>query len=100
MNLQDIDLIEDGAETEYEYYEAVQRAINEGTAWKFQGSYGRTMMDAIKSGYCMLGHTQSTDYYGNVIPSRDDVQAGTKGSYDYVVHMQGQEWADSMGDVK
>ena len=39
MNLQDIDLIEDGAETEYEYYEAVQRAINEGTAWKFQGSY-------------------------------------------------------------
>ena len=85
MELKDIDLIEDGAETEYEYYEAVQRAINEGTAWKFQGSYGRTMMDAIRSGYCMLG--------------RHDVQAGTKGSYDYVVHMQGQEWADSMGDL-
>ena len=99
MNLQDIDLIEDGAETEYEYFEAVQKAINEGTAWKFQGSYGRTMMDAIRSGYCLLGRNRTQDYYGNVIPSRDDVEPGTKGSYDYVVHMQGQEWADSMGDI-
>jgi hypothetical protein len=99
MNLHDIDLIEDGAETETEYYEAIQRAINEGTAWKFQGSYGRTMMDAISSGYCLLGRHSTQDYWGNTIPSRDDVQAGTKGSYDYVVHMQGQEWADTMGDI-
>ncbi len=99
MNLHDIDLIEDGAETELEFYETIQRAINEGTAWKFQGSYGRTMMDAIRSGYCMLGRHSSGDYYGNHIPSRDEVQAGTKGSYDYVVHMQGQEWADTMGDL-
>ena len=99
MNLHDIDLIEDGAETEHEYYEAIQRAINEGTAWKFQGSYGRTMMDAIRSGYCLLGRHRTQDYYGNVIPSRDDVQAGTKGSYDYVLNLQGQEWADTMGDI-
>jgi hypothetical protein len=99
MNLHDIDLIEDGAETETEYYEAIQRAINEGTAWKFQGSYGRTMMDAISSGYCLLGRHRTQDYWGNTIPSRDDVQAGTKGSYDYVVHMQGSEWADTMGDI-
>jgi hypothetical protein len=56
-------------------------------------------MDAIRSGYCMLGRHSSRDYYGNHIPSRDEVQAGTKGSYDYVVHMQGQEWADMMGDL-
>jgi hypothetical protein len=99
MDLHDIDLIEDGAETELEFYETIQRAINEGTAWKFQGSYGRTMMDAIRSGYCLLGRHSSRDYYGNHIPSRDEVQAGTKGSYDYVVHMQGQEWADTMGDL-
>jgi len=99
MNLHDIDLIEDGAETEHEHYEAVQRAINGGTAWKFQGSYGRTMMDAINGGYCLLGRHRTQDYWGNTIPSRDDVQAGTKGSYDYVVHMQGQEWADTMGDI-
>jgi hypothetical protein len=48
----------------------------------------------------MLGHTQSTDYYGNVIPSRDDVQEGTPGSYEYVIEMHGQEWADIMGDLK
>ena len=99
MNLHDIDLIEDGAETETEYYEAIQRAINEGTAWKFQGSFGRTMMDAIRSGRCLLGRHSTQDYWGNRIPSRDEVQEGTKGSYDYVVHMQGQEWADTMGDL-
>jgi hypothetical protein len=99
MNLHDIDLIEDGAETETEYYEAIQRAINEGTAWKFQGSFGRTMMDAIRSGRCLLGRHSTQDYWGNRIPSRDEVQEGTKGSYDYVVHMQGQEWADTMGDI-
>jgi hypothetical protein len=99
MNLQDIELIEGGAETQLEFYEAIQRAINEGTAWKLQGSYGRTMMDAIRTGCCMLGRHSSRDYYGNHIPSRDDVEPGTYGSYDYVVHMQGQEWADTMGDL-
>ena len=99
MNLHDIEIIEEKCGAYIEHYEAIQRAINEGTAWKFQGSYGRTMMDAIRSGYCMLGRHRTQDYYGNVIPSRDDVQAGTKGSYDYVVHMQGQEWADTMGDL-
>ena len=100
MNLHDIEVIEDGAETELEYYEAIQSAINSGMGWKMQGSYGRTMMDAIRTGCCMLGHTSSRDYYGNYIPSRDDVQEGTKGSYEYVIRMQGQEWADTMGDLK
>lgn len=99
MNLRDIEVIEDGAETEQEYYESIQKAINEGTAWKFQGSYGRTMMDAISGGYCLLGVHGSRDYYGNYIPSRDEVEEGTKGSYEYVVRLQGQEWADSMGDL-
>ena len=88
MNLHDIEVIEDGSETELEYYEAIQRAINDGVAWKFQGSYGRTMMDAIRAGYCLLGHSRSSDYYGNVIPSRDDVEEGTKGSYEYVIRIQ------------
>lgn len=100
LTLTDIYTIEqDNEETEQEYYEAVQRAINSGT-WGLQGSYGRTMMEAVKGGYCLLGHIQARDYYGNTIPSRDDVEEGTKGSYEYVVRMQGQEWADSMGDLK
>jgi hypothetical protein len=99
FNLNDIETIEDGAETELEYYESIQKAINSGYAWSMQGSYGRVMMDAIKDGYCLLGHQQMGDYWGNTIPSRDDVQEGTKGSYEYVVRMQGQEWADMMGDI-
>jgi hypothetical protein len=99
LSLHDIEMIEDGAETELEYYEVIQKAINDGTAWKFQGSYGRTMMDAISGGYCLLGIHSSSDYYGNRIPSRDEVQEGTKGSYEYVVRLQGQEWADTMGDL-
>ena len=100
MNLHDIEVIEGEAETEHEYYESIQRAINSGSAWSFQGSYGRVMMEAIKGGYCLLGHSQARDYYGNTIPSRDDVEEGTKGSYEYVIRMQGQEWADMMGDLK
>ena len=99
FNLDDIEAIEDGAETELEYYEAIQKAINSGYAWKMQGSYGRTMMDAIRSGYCMLGVHQAQDYYGNTIPSRDDVKEGTQGSYEYVIRMQGMEWADLMGSL-
>ena len=100
MNLHDIDVIENECEDTQEYYEAIQSAINSGTAWSFQGSYGRTMMDAIREGYCLLGHVGARDYYGNTIPSRDDVQEGTKGSYEYVIHMRGQEWADMMGALK
>jgi hypothetical protein len=64
--------------------------------WDMQGSMGRAMMGAITSGYCMLGRDQHRDYWGNTIPSRDDVQQGTKGSYQYVIDNQGLEWADLM----
>jgi hypothetical protein len=99
MTLNDINTIEcDEEATEEEYYLAVQRAIN-GGMWGLQGSYGRTMMDAISSGLCMLGHNRATDYYGNTIPSRDDVKAGTKGSYDFVAEERGQDWADMMAEA-
>jgi hypothetical protein len=99
LTLDDIEMIEGGDGTVQEYYEAIQKAINSGMGWKMQGSYGRTMMDAIKSGCCMLGVHRAQDYYGNTIPSRDDVEPGTFGSYEYVIEMQGQEWADNMGEI-
>jgi hypothetical protein len=97
IDLHDIDTIEgyDEEATEEDYYFAIQKAIN-GGAWSMQGSYGRAMMDAITSGHCMLGRDQCRDYYGNTIPSRDDVQQGTKGSYEYVIKHNGLEWADTM----
>lgn len=86
-------------DNEIEFYSELQKAINSGVAWSFQGSYGRSMMDAINSGYCMLGQSSASDYYGNQIPSRDQVKAGTKGSYDYVAQRFGDEWADLMANV-
>ena len=96
LTLNDINTIESDEDvSELDYYLVVQRVINNGM-WSLQGSYGRTMMDAIKAGYCMLGTEAARDYYGNGIPSRNDVQPGTKGSYDFVVDTMGAEWANAM----
>lgn len=99
LTLNDINTIEsDEDATEEEYFLSIQRAINSG-AWSLQGSYGRTMMDAINAGRCVLGRTRARDYWGNTIPSRDDVKQGTKGSYDFVADAMGAEWADMMSEV-
>jgi len=100
ITLNDIEAIEsDDSINQEDYYLALQRAINSGAAWSFQGSYGREMMRAIEAGFCMLGRDQCRDYYGNAIPSRDDVQKGTKGSYKYVIKNQGLAWAELMLEV-
>ena len=97
LTLNDIDLIEGEITcTNLEYYSAMQRAINSGMAWKMQGSYGRAAMEALSSGFCMLGREQCRDYYGNTIPSRDDVALGTKGSKKLVINNHGRAWAKKM----
>lgn len=100
ITLNDINIIE-GEEyaDDIQYYEAIQRAINSGL-WGMQGSYGRAMMEAIKEGYCLLGRNDTHDYWGNHIPSRDQVQAGTKGSFDYVAEQCGEGWAQHMSEVQ
>ena len=62
--------------------------INDGTAWRLQGSYGRTAMSLLESGDCILGEQGHHDYYGNYVPSRYEVKAGTKGSVEYAERMQ------------
>lgn len=76
----------------------LQTAINAGQ-WALQGSYGRSMMDAIKSGQCALGRDSAHDYWGNFIPSRDMVQAGTPGSIEYVREQMGDDWAEQIEEV-
>ena len=97
MNLDDIAIIEGNIEADPRaYYEAIQRAINGGDAWKFQGSYGRAMMAAIEAGYCMLGRRACVDFYGSAIPGRSDVAPGSKGSREYVAAHRGEHWAAHM----
>jgi hypothetical protein len=99
ITIDDIELLEGETTcTMEEYYLAMQRMINSGT-WGLQGSHGRAMMDAISAGLCMLGRDRAADYYGNTIPSRNDVKAGTKGSYDFVCDERGQDWADMMAEA-
>lgn len=62
-----------------------QYLINTGQAWQLEGFVGRTAMNLIEDGYCALGESDYRDYYGNHIPSRDQVEAGTKGSVQFVI---------------
>lgn len=62
-----------------------QHLINTGDAWKLEGFVGRTAMNLIEDGYCCLGENDHRDYYGNHIPSRYQVEAGTKGSVQFVI---------------
>lgn len=78
---------------------SMQQTINGGTAWKFEGSYGRAMMDSITSGVALLGKKPARDYYGNYIPSRYDVKPGTKGSFQYVVEALGKSFAMTLAKL-
>ena len=77
-----------------EYTEQIielQRNINSGTAWRLEGSYGRAAMDAITAGECMLGEDGHRDYWGSYVPSRYEVEDGTKGSASYCAERASDE---------
>ena len=59
----------------------IQQSINTGMAWKMEGSFGRSAMDMLRSGACMLPKVSHRDYYGNIVPSRDVLKPGTMGTY-------------------
>ena len=80
---------EDGEMSEEEMIEMFQEMINDGSVWSLQGSYGRTAMNLIDSGKCMLGEHGCRDYYGNYIPSRTEVKPGTEGSPEFVEERKG-----------
>lgn len=60
---------------------ALQSLINSGAAWNLEGSVGRAAMDALRSGACMLPKKPLRDYYGNRIPSRDELSPGSTGTF-------------------
>lgn len=60
----------------------IQSQINSGLCWKLEGSVGRGAMDLLTSGACMLPLETRIDFYGNKVPSRDVLKAGTKGTFE------------------
>ena len=101
MKSEDLQLIQDlDPDSDPEnYYQVLQRLINDGGAWQLEGFYGRSMMAAINKGFCLLGKISFNDYYGNKVPARDEVKEGTKGSRQFVVANQGEKWANLMENI-
>lgn len=81
----DMTALWDEEATEEEYVAAYQSLINTGQAWRMEGSVGRQAMALIEAGVCALGESDHKDYWGNHVPSRTQVQEGTKGSVQYVL---------------
>jgi hypothetical protein len=79
----DLSALYDEDASQEDVVRAYQYLIDTGDAWRLEGHVGRTAMDLIEGGYCVLGETDHEDYYGNHVPSRHQVQAGTKGSVEY-----------------
>ena len=67
-----------------ETVDAYQHLIDTGEAWRMDGFTGRTAMRLIEDGLCILGTEGHRDFYGNYVPSRIEVQPGTKGSVGYM----------------
>jgi hypothetical protein len=84
MRVDEVMAFEGGEMDEDALVAMFQAGINDGSVWRLQGSYGRQAMGLIESGQCALGTEPHRDYYGNLIPSRTMIQAGTKGSVEFV----------------
>lgn len=88
-------------ENELDHYKALQRRINDGSIWRFEGSAGRAASDAIGNGLCVLGRQGCRDYWGNYVPSRTEVKEGTKGSTAYARRVNDDSrWVNSIVRVK
>jgi hypothetical protein len=77
--------------TQAEQIATYQALIDSGDAWRLEGHIGRTAMGLIEAGLCVLGEQGHRDYWGNYVPSRYEVEPGTKGSIEY---------ADQMGNYR
>jgi hypothetical protein len=69
--------------TEEEHLDALQSAVNSGVAWRLEGAVGRAADAALEARLIALGHEGHRDYYGNYVPSRFEVEPGTKGAAEY-----------------
>ena len=64
----------------------MQKLIDCGEVWKMEGSMGRNAMQLLELGACMLPEEDYQDFYGNMIPSRNRLKPGTKGTFDNSVN--------------
>ena len=72
--------LESGEPASLEDTKVLQSLINSGRVWELEGSVGRSAIDAIDAGRNMLARYWRI-HHDIVVPGRDHVQEGSKGSY-------------------
>lgn len=78
----------------------LQRDINSGLVWHLEGSVGRSAMDSIRAGRAMVGKVRRTDYWGNTVPARSDLEPGSFGTREFVADTMGEDYAASLEAVE
>lgn len=89
-----LDVLWNDEATGDEIADAYQNLIDSGQAWRLEGSIGRAAMDHLEAGLCVLGETGHRDYYGNYVPSRTEVEPGSKGSVQYAAERCPERWGE------
>ena len=69
-------------QAEFRNISKMQEWIDMGIAWSMEGAVGREAMSGLESGMYFLPNASHRDYYGNHIPSREEIRIGTAGSLD------------------
>jgi hypothetical protein len=66
---------EDSGLTPKQFQALWQYGVDSGIVWKLQGWYGRNAMALLESGYIKHPKKRTYDYYGNPIPTRDEIKS-------------------------
>ena len=74
INIKDVIAWENGTMTPDRERKFFQKMVNEGTVWSLQGMYGRRAHDLLNAGEIDYPTKKTHDYYGNPIPTRDDIR--------------------------
>lgn len=114
----EISIMDDDQSSFRDTIAAMQRLINTGAVWHFEGSRGRAAHDLLKAGYCILPscyidetmadtplskktlekhgpHTLKQpikDAYGNMVPYREMLQDGSMGTLAYARENKPEFW--------
>ena len=69
--------------TEDEMLDLYQHLVNTGEAWTLEGHVGRTAHALIESKRIALGVEPCRDFWGNRVPSRDEIEPGYPGAAEF-----------------
>jgi hypothetical protein len=87
----DLTALYDETASEEEVVACYQELVDTGLAWHLEGHVGRTADRLLEAGEIALGPEGHRDFYNSYVPSRTEVEPGTKGSPEYVLERSGRD---------